>query len=110
MMPNEAFTAIKQTTSNGFPVPAANNAVSLRALFARRLDSGEVLIVNGYSGYTYGGGAFLGEVMQVNGTPNSSSTALNLGFTSASISLDLTGTLPNTGTRGILLPVFADRR
>ncbi|MDR3690288.1 MAG: hypothetical protein P4L46_12980 [Fimbriimonas sp.] len=108
-MPNEAYVGIKQTSLGGITVASGTNAVSLKAVYARRLDSGEILIVNGYNGYTLGGGAFPGEVMQVNGTPNAGSSAMNLGFGTASITLDLNGTLP-TGTRGILMPVFADRR
>jgi len=111
MMPNEVFRAMKQTTVGGVTVPAASNASDLRALYARRLDSGEILIVNGYTGTTFGGAVFGGEVMQVDGTANSSRWALNnLGFGNTSISLDLSGMSPATGTRGILMPVFADRR
>ena len=112
MMPNEVFRVIKQTTVAGVTVPANTNAADLRALYARRLDSGEIMIVNGYVGYTFGGGSsFSGEIMQVDGTASASRwTQPNLGFGNASISLDLSGMSPGTGTRGILMPVFADRR
>ena len=110
MMPNEVFRNIQQATANGQNYPTAVNAQDLRALFARRLDSGEVLIVNGYYGSTLGGATFTGEVMQVNGAVNSANFALaNLGFTSQSITLDLR-TAGSTGFRGLLMPVFADRR
>ena len=111
MMPNEVFRAMKQTIVGGVVVPSGSNATDLRALFARRLDSGEILIVNGYTGTTFGGATFNGEIMQVDGTANSSRWSLtNLGFGNTSISLNLSGKSPATGTRGILMPVFADRR
>ncbi len=111
MMPNEVFRNMKQTVAGGVTVPAQSNAIDLRALYAKRLDSGEILIVNGYVGYTLGGATFSGEIMQVDGTANSAKwTQTNLGFGNTSISLDLSGMNPSTGTRGILMPVFADRR
>ncbi len=110
-MPNEVFRVIKQVPSGGGPVPAGQNAQNLRALYARRLDSGEVLIVNGYTGNTRNGAKFSGEIMQVDGTVNTTRwTLLNLGFGSTSITLDLFGQVPGIGTRGLLMPVFADRR
>ena len=120
MMPNEVYRVIQQSGSPG--VPTVANAQELRAMYARRLDSGEVLIVNGYYGYCgyYAGSNFIsgvpfnGEVMQVNGGFNNglgsyNPTAANLGFNSASITLDLR-TAGATGLRGLVLPVFADRR
>ena len=110
MMPNEVYRNLLQGVNNGLNYPLGTNANDLRALYARRLDSGEVLIVNGYYGKTLGGAPFTGEVMQVNGTVNTASFALpNLGFSSQSITLDLR-TAGSTAFRGLLLPVFADRR
>ena len=109
MMPNEVFRNIQQSTNgSGQAYPTTNNAQDLRAQFARRLDSGEVLIVNGYYGFLQDGVTpFHGEVMQVSGIANFTQT--NLGFNSSSISLDLR-TAGSTGFRGLLSPVFADRR
>jgi hypothetical protein len=109
MMPNEVFRNIQQgTNGSNQAYPTSNNAQDLRALFARRLDSGEVLIVNGYYGLLQDGVTpFTGEVMQVSGT--TSFTQANLGFNSGSITLDLR-TAGSTAFRGLLMPVFADRR
>jgi len=110
MMPNEVYRNIFTTVTRGGSVPASTNALDLRAVFARRLDSGEVLIVNGYYGATVGNSPFSGEVMQLDGTINSNNFLLdNLGFTSKSVTLDLR-TAGSTAFRGLVLPVFADRR
>jgi len=111
MMPNEVFRVIQQT---GSPAgPTVQNSQDLRALYARRLDSGEVLIVNGYVGNLRSGAPFAGEVMQVNGVSNyvGSTNFLqsNLGFNTQSITLDLR-TAGSSGFRGLVMPVFADRR
>ena len=109
MMPNEVYRNIQQgTNGSGQAYPTPSNAQDLRALFARRLDSGEVLIVNGYYGLLQDGVTpFTGEVMQVNGITDF--TKANLGFNSGSITLDLR-TAGSTAFRGLLMPVFADRR
>lgn len=121
MMPNEVFRVIQQTGSGTSAQPAPQNAQDCRALYAKRLDSGEVMIVNGYYGstigaYPYNGtvGAtsFTGEVLQVNGIIGAggySTSSTNLGFNSTSITLDLR-TAGATGLRGLVMPVFADRR
>ncbi len=110
MMPNEVYRNIFQTPVGLNLVPSGTNAKDLRAVFARRLDSGEVLIVNGYYGATVGNSPFSGEVMQVDGTINSANfSLLNLGFNSKSVTLDLR-TAGSTAFRGLVLPVFADRR
>ncbi|MFQ3677231.1 MAG: hypothetical protein SNJ74_04760 [Fimbriimonadaceae bacterium] len=121
MMPRQAYQAMRRNLGNGLPAPS--NARDLRAMFARRLDSGEVLIVNGYVGLTRGNPAasippvaFNGEVIQVDGdvdpTNNNSLPGFgfgktNLGFNSISVRFELP---PIQGTRGLSLPVFADRR
>jgi len=88
--------------------PHDSNARGLRAMYARRLDSGEVLIVNGYTGTKRGGGTtpFLGEILQLAGDKYDP-TAQNLGFDLASIRFQLG---PIQGTRGLIQPIFADRR
>lgn len=121
MMPRQAYQALRRSLATNLPV--ASNARDLRAMFARRLDSGEVLIVNGYAGLTRGNPAagiapvaFSGEVIQVDGdvdpTNNNSLPGFgfgktNLGFNSISVRFELP---PIQGTRGLVLPVFADRR
>ncbi len=110
MITNEAFCAIFQQGPAANPGITGQNAQGLKALFARRLDSGDVLIVNGYYGSTVGGGAFTGEVIQVDGTVNNwVGNPLNLGFGSTSVSLDLRNA-GSGGIRGLVMPVFADRR
>jgi hypothetical protein len=106
--------------------PTSSNPRDFRPTFAKRLDSGEVLIVNGYTGdtrgdFNVGNGSFSnrrvfdGEVVQLNGDvdpTNDNSVAgfgfgkTNLGFGSIAIRFELP---PISGARGILLPVFADR-
>jgi hypothetical protein len=78
------------------------------------LNSGEVLIVNGYVGKTLADEEFNGEVIQVDGSIAASVysssftfSILNLGFNSTSIKFNLP---PVQGARGIILPVFADRK
>ncbi len=111
MLPNQAYQAIRRLVANA---PSANSAKSLRATYARRLDDGDVLIVNGYVGTTRGGGDFKGEVLQVNGDFDSSPTGTgfdwgkkNLGFDLKTIVFQLP---PIDGVRGLVNPVFADRR
>lgn len=95
---------------------ANNNPADFRANFARRLDSGEVLIVNGYLGrFRNAPGLFNGEIIQVDGDQDSAGTGRfgfnfnkqNLGFWTFSIRFELP---PVQGARGIVIPVFADRR
>lgn len=131
MLPNEVYRVMRGTNAvfdtsgsapfNGPGGPTANNAADLRATYARRLDSGDVLIVNGYSGTTRGGTPFSGEIVQINGlidpnpvtagNPNVAAgfsfSKVNFGFGTLSIQFELP---PITGARGLVLPVFADRR
>ncbi|MBS1721322.1 MAG: hypothetical protein JST35_12840 [Armatimonadetes bacterium] len=112
-------------------VPSTSNAADLNAVYARRLDSGEVIVVNAYNGTTRGirqaNGTFLGrvalpgEILQIDGfidplavdpaNPNRnygfSFLKTNLGFGRLSIRYELP---PISGARGILQPIFADRR
>jgi hypothetical protein len=88
------------------------------------LDSGDILIVNGYQGGRRSANVgdpykeFTGEIVQVDGdfakagNPPASPygfdpTKRNLGFNSLSIKFELP---PVNGARGIILPTFADRR
>jgi hypothetical protein len=114
MLPKEAYRAMRHTTSAPNTL-FGSNPRDLRAYFARRLDSGEVLLVNGYTGTTRGGAAFNGEIIQVDGEADPLGTAqfgynvnkLNLGFQTFSIRFELP---PIQGARGLIIPVFADRR
>ena len=120
MLPREAFRVIRRAGSPpgqpwlGAPINA--NPRDFRPTFARRLDSGEVLVVNGWGGPTRGGGAYQGEVLHIDGdvdgtetnaTSGFGFTKVNLGFYSSSIKAELP---PIQGARGLVLPVFADRR
>lgn len=141
MLPNEAYRVMRGVyniydTTRPAPfnvpgVPSSDNPADCRPTYARRLDSGEVLIVNGYSGVTRGNlqidGSFLnrltfgGEVVQVDGgidqlpvnpanpnaNPGFSFQKTNLGFGYLSLKFQLP---PISGARPVLQPVFADRR
>lgn len=93
-----------------------SNARGFYPTYARRLDSGEVLITTAYSGRRLDGSEFNGEVVTVDGdTDPSNNNAIpgfsflknNLGFSSESVRAELP---PTQGARGIMIPVFADRR
>lgn len=112
MLPREAYKYMRRVGTS----PTASNPLDLHATYARRLDSGDVLIVNGYQGRTLGGQVFQGEVIQVNGdvdTTNNNAISgfgflkTNLGFNSISVQFELP---PIQGARGLVIPVFADRR
>ena len=115
MLPREAYRAMRR--DSGTNALFNSNPKDLRAYFARRLDSGEVLLVNGYTGTTRGGASFNGEIIQVDGEADTSATAngqfgynvtkTNLGFKTFSIRFELP---PIQGARGLIIPVFADRR
>lgn len=102
MLPNVVYRTMRFAGG----APDGTNAADLRAVYAQRVDDDNILIVNGYYGkYRNGSGPFQGEVLQVNGqTPDY--TQLNFGFGSGSITLKLS---PVVGTRGLVLPTFADR-
>lgn len=122
MMPREAYRVIRrQGAPPGQPwlgSPIGSNA-ELRPAYARRLDSGEVLLVNSFQGLRRDLQPYLGEVLQVDGEidanpQNTDNTApgfsfgkINLGFRSTSVVFELP---PVQGTRGIVIPIFADRR
>ncbi len=117
MLPSWAYTSMRRPASAA-GVVSGNNPISFFPTYARRIDDDNVMIVNGYNGITRGNAPFDGEVVQVDGSfgtgapadidkPGFSVFAHNLGFNFKSIKL-LFG--PVEGTRGLSLPVFADRR
>lgn len=103
MMPREAYLALRRSGTDAL---LDSNPVELNAVYARRLDSGDLLLVNGYSGRTRGGGRFLGEVIQI-AEEDYDPTKRNLGFKTSSLVFELP---PIQGARGLSSPVFADRR
>ena len=110
MMPNEAYRYMRNNLGAP-PTIFGNNPLALRANYARRLDSGEVLIVNGYIGRTLNGADFSGEVVQVDGDVDPANafsfTRPNFGFYFGSVRFELNLL---TETRRLYQPVFADRR
>ena len=103
MMPNEVFRVMRRDSMDN---PLVSNPRALHAVFAERVSADDVIIVNGYYGTTRGNSPYNGEVLEIDGSTFSTST-LNLGFSSGSITYELP---PVLGTRGLVLPVFADRR
>jgi hypothetical protein len=114
MLPNYVYPTIRRFTQNGNELISGTNPKALRAMYARRLDSEEVIIVNGYSGSTRAGSPFTGEVLSVDGRnlwwSNDSGfdwNKKNLGFNRKIIRFELP---PLEGMRALRVPVFADRR
>ncbi len=116
MLPKRAYRVLRRTVIGNVPTDA--NPRDFMPTYARRLDSGEVVIVNGYVGRTIppANAEFQGEVLQVDGSldltnnnaqPGFSFSKQNLGFNWFSIAFQLP---PVTGVRGLVIPVFADRR
>lgn len=111
MLPNEAYRAMRRI---GGGSPDGNSAAGLRATYARRLDSGDIVVVNGYVGRTLNGARFSGEVTQINGDFDPSGTGVGFDFGKANLGFDISMIVfqlpPISGTRGLVMPVFADRR
>lgn len=120
MLPNKAYVNMRRSslTATNFTLAGlGSNAVGFRPMHARRLDSGDVLIVNGYTGTTRIGNAFNGEVILVSGNfangnpdirqPGYDINRMNLGFNSLSVQFELP---PVQGIRGIVRPIFAERQ
>lgn len=114
MLPREVYQVLRHDPTSD--IVSGSNPADFRANYARRLDSGEVLIVNGYLGrYRNAPGTFNGEIIQVDGDQDASGTSnfgfsfakQNLGFWTFSIRFEVP---PVQGARGIVIPVFADRR
>ncbi len=120
MLPREAYVAMRRPRTAG-PFTAldlAGNPAQFRPTYARRLESGDVLLVNNYFGTMFRSTAeFNGEVVLIDGSfANGGTGALdpgfgvgrpNLGFTALSVKFELP---PVTGTRGLVSPVFAERQ
>lgn len=116
MMTPDMYKVLRRTPTGGFPdgVPSGRNPQGLVPTYAKRLASGEVVLVNGYFGRTRSNNPFAGEVIQLDGdisngpgTGGFSFTAKDLGFNTLSVRFELP---PVQGVRGLILPVFADRR
>ncbi len=121
MLTRKAYVAMRGNNTNVF---YQDNPADLNATYAKRLDSGEVLICNGYTGYyrrnlvTDPRVRFTGEVILVNGDFDPVGTGLgfdftkfNLGFHTTSIHAVLNNKPGGTyDARGIVGPVFADKQ
>lgn len=120
MLPNAAGTAIRRRlnlddpSDNRDDSPVGDNPNGFRATYARRLDSGEVVVANAYYGKSRNDRPFSGEVFLVDGSINPLFTEdgfgwnkRNLGFNSRIVKFELP---PIEGIRGLVAPVFADRR
>ena len=110
-LPRAMYKSIRRDSSN---IATGDNPRDLLPMYARRLDSGEVIIANSYLGKTRAQTPFTGEVILLNGDfdstvnnalPGFDFTKQNFGFNSLSIRLALSS-LPDV--RNITAPVFAD--
>ena len=123
MMTKRAYTAMRRDGADNLVF--SENPFDFRPTFAKRLDSGEVLICNGYSGWYQRSNpanprvAFTGEVVLVDGDFDATNTApfgfsfgkLNLGFKTLSVRVQLDNRSGvERESRGIVLPLFADRQ
>lgn len=111
MLPNEAYRALRRLPPGA---PTGLNPMDLRATYARRLDNGDVMVVNGYLGKTRGGQDFNGEVLQINGDFDPDPLRHGFDYGKQNLGFDLSMIVfqlpPIQGARGLVLPVFADRR
>jgi hypothetical protein len=127
MLPSWAYQNMRRVGVNGVGSPTNDNPIGFLPTYARRLNDDEVILVNGYQGLTIGSllglqpSNFRGEILQVDGRVDNliglqpinyeskgySPNVINLGFNTLSIRLRLG---PLAGTRGLVLPVFADRK
>lgn len=119
MLTNEAYAGMRHPNGAAPYAPSAmtSNPLQLNAMYAERLASGDVLVVNGYVGTKIGGAAFSGEVIVLDGSfwngtdpdtvPGYSTGRLNLGFNALSVKFQLP---PVSGARGLVRPVFAARQ
>lgn len=122
MLPKAAYRVMRRNIGDNRPTDNAN-PLDFLPTYARRLESGQVLIVNGYGGKMQTTNPnpatardFFGEVIEVDGAydglnnnaaPGYSLGKQNFGFSWFSVLFQLP---PVTGARGIVMPVFADRR
>jgi hypothetical protein len=119
MLTNEAYAGMRHPsgTTPYAPSAMASNPLRLNAMYAERLASGDVMVVNGYTGTTLGGSSFSGEVLVLDGSfwngtdpdsiPGFSTGRHNHGFNSLSVKFQLP---PVSGARGLVRPVFAARQ
>ena len=118
MMPTEVYTQLRRTPAGAPNQALFLNASELKATYARRTSAGTVLLVNSYFGMDQDPAqtAFPGEIIELDGSfldPTSTSTrgfSFNqpfLGFDSLSVVFQLPSV---QGARGIVAPIFADRR
>ena len=116
MLPSEAYIGMRRPRIAGpFTLAQiADNPQRFQPAYARRLDSGEVLIVNSYLGKLRDQRDFFGEIAlfdgRIGGAGNSPGFDVlrpNLGFNSLSIIYELP---PVQGIRGITKPVYAERQ
>ena len=116
MLPFEAYIGMRRPRTAGpySQLQIGDNPQKFQPQYARRLDSGEVLIVNGYMGRRWNATEFFGEVSLIDGrtggagnTPGYDILRPNLGFNSLSVVYELP---PVQGIRGITRPVYAERQ
>lgn len=121
MLPREAYVGMRRPRDNADRPTAVSpinvndldeNPRGFRPTYARRLDSGDVLIVNGFFGTRFNNRQFNGEVVIVDGgfggsgnRPGYSLNRWNLGFNALSVTFELP---PVQGIRGIVNPTFAE--
>jgi hypothetical protein len=111
-LPREMYRAIRRDNTTN--VATGQNPRDLLPMYARRLDSGEVIVANCYLGLTRAKTPFTGEVIVLNGDPDTTLNnaipgfdfgKINFGFNSQSVRLSVS-TL--TDVRNLIAPVFAD--
>lgn len=118
MMDQRMFRVLRRTTGSPIQI-TAKNPLGFKPMYAKRLSSGEILLVNGYVGEhrtaglgaipTFGidpGDQYGGEVVILSGD-TFSWTDQNLGLNSYGVQYELP---PLTGTRELVSPVFGLKR
>lgn len=123
MMPKRAYTAMRRDGAENLVF--SENPFDFRPTYAKRLDSGEVLICNGYGGWYQRSNpgnsriSFTGEVILIDGDFDPTNAApfgfgfgkLNLGFKTLSVRVLLDNKSGvDRESRGVVLPLFADRQ
>lgn len=111
-LPNEAFRAIRHARNGAI---FGSNPLNARPVYARRLDSGEVIVVNAWQGRTRNQSIYNGEIVLLEGDFAVDPAAdrgfnwnkRNLGFDSLSVKAEISQV---QGARGIMAPLFGDRR